>query len=154
MTTIQVKFNAGEIEKLLLKISNFDKVVDTAMGRVAVESYRRFIFPIVPKARSKKNAKGKRKSGFSGGALRRSYKAVRRAFLAWEIYSPLSDEQSPETPYGYWQEMGHTPNNARVFKNYSTPGTGKDFIKNAVKPTEDLLTTTVNDRLQLLLRGV
>lgn len=37
--------------------------------------------------------------------------------------------------YAAYQEMGMRADGTHVVKNYTTPGTGKDFAKNAVKKT-------------------
>ena len=36
-------------------------------------------------------------------------------------------------PYAQYQERGERADGTRVIKHYTTPGTGKDFAKNAVK---------------------
>ena len=151
MTTISVKFRGDSLLNALTKVKEMPRLLDRMMGRISTESYRRFILTKIPKAMSKKRG-GRRRSGFSGGQLRQSYKSVHRGFLQWEIYSPLADDQSMQTPYGYWQELGHTPLNSRVFKNYSTPGTGKHFIENAVVPTENLFQTTIQSKLDEMMR--
>lgn len=38
-------------------------------------------------------------------------------------------------PYASYQERGSRYDGSHVVKNYTTPGTGKDFAKNAVKKT-------------------
>ena len=38
-------------------------------------------------------------------------------------------------PYAAYQERGMRADGTHVVKNYTTPGTGKDFAKNAVKET-------------------
>ena len=38
-------------------------------------------------------------------------------------------------PYASYQERGMRSDGTHVVKNYTTPGTGKDFAKNAVKKT-------------------
>ena len=38
-------------------------------------------------------------------------------------------------PYASYQERGSRADGSHVVKNYTTPGTGKDFAKNAVKET-------------------
>lgn len=38
-------------------------------------------------------------------------------------------------PYASYQERGSRADGSHVVKNYTTPGTGKDFAKNSVKET-------------------
>lgn len=38
-------------------------------------------------------------------------------------------------PYASYQERGSRADGSHAVKNYTTPGTGKDFAKNAVKET-------------------
>ena len=40
-----------------------------------------------------------------------------------------------KVPYASYQERGSRADGTHVVKNYTTPGTGKDFAKNAVKKT-------------------
>ena len=40
-----------------------------------------------------------------------------------------------KVPYASYQERGMRADGTHVIKNYTTPGTGKDFAKNAVKET-------------------
>ena len=40
-----------------------------------------------------------------------------------------------KVPYASYQERGSRADGSYVVKNYTTPGTGKDFAKNAVKKT-------------------
>ena len=40
-----------------------------------------------------------------------------------------------KVPYASYQERGSRADGSHVVKNYTTPGTGKDFAKNAVKET-------------------
>lgn len=40
-----------------------------------------------------------------------------------------------KVPYASYQERGERADGTHVVKNYTTPGTGKDFAKNAVKKT-------------------
>ena len=40
-----------------------------------------------------------------------------------------------KVPYASYQERGSRADGSHVVKNYTTPGTGKDFAKNAVKKT-------------------
>lgn len=40
-----------------------------------------------------------------------------------------------KVPYASYQERGMRADGTHVVKNYTTPGTGKDFAKNAVKET-------------------
>ena len=140
MTEITAKFELSGIHKLLNVVSGLDVLLDKFMGRFATEAYRRFIFNKVPKAIARKRGG---RSHRSGGQLRQSFKAVHRGFLAWEIYSPLADEASGQTPYGFWQEKGETPQGSRVFRQYSTPGTGKEFVEGALLKTQYLFLESV-----------
>ena len=38
-------------------------------------------------------------------------------------------------PYSSYQERGSRADGSHVVRNYTTPGTGKDFAKNSVKET-------------------
>lgn len=40
-----------------------------------------------------------------------------------------------KAPYASYQERGSRADGSHVVKSYTTPGTGKDFAKNAVKET-------------------
>lgn len=40
-----------------------------------------------------------------------------------------------QVPYASYQERGSRADGSHVVRNYTTPGTGKDFAKNAVKGT-------------------
>lgn len=40
-----------------------------------------------------------------------------------------------KVPYASYQERGSRADGSHVVRNYTTPGTGKDFAKNAVKGT-------------------
>ena len=40
-----------------------------------------------------------------------------------------------KVPYASYQERGSRADGTHVVRNYTTPGTGKDFAKNAVKGT-------------------
>lgn len=40
-----------------------------------------------------------------------------------------------KSPYASYQERGMRADGSHVVKHYTTPGTGKDFAKNAVKDT-------------------
>ena len=40
-----------------------------------------------------------------------------------------------KVPYASYQERGSRADGSHIIKNYTTPGTGKDFAKNAVKET-------------------
>ena len=134
------KFDLTKVHLMLNTIKGFDVKLDRLMGIIGNEVYRKLVFKRVPKAVNRKSGG---RAYRSGGQLRQSFKTEHRGFLNWEIYSPLADEKSGETPYGYWQELGHTPDSKLIFKKYSTPGTGKHFIKNAEDPAKKMLRDTV-----------
>lgn len=53
------------------------------------------------------------------------------------------------TPYAAYQERGKRKDGTHVVKNYTSPGTGKDYAKNAVKAVTAKSGKYFNDALKL-----
>lgn len=111
-----------KIDNIKKFVRNNEKIMDTVLGRMSndIVTIAKITVP------------------FKQGDLMKSGKAERVMSMKHKVVF--------DTKYASYQERGRRQDGSRVVRNYSTPGTGKDFLKNAGK-------TVASNALNYLKQG-
>lgn len=111
-----------KIDNIKKFVRNNERIMDTVLGRISrdIVTIAKITVP------------------FKRGDLMKSGKAERVMSMKHKVVF--------DTNYASYQERGRRQDGSNVVRNYSTPGTGKNFLKNAGK-------TVASNALNYLKQG-